>query len=97
MGNKNKPDFNFFFVQEIDEVNLDFSPRAINTVESDDDYDDDDNENSDNEHVIMKQKRRGYIDYRKVLNFRKIMIKMVMTMMTMVMRRRIQFALLKKK
>lgn len=52
MGNKNKPDFNFFFVQELDEVNLDFFPRAINTVESDDDYDDDDNENNDNEHVM---------------------------------------------
>lgn len=31
---------------------MDFFPRAINTVESDDDYDDDDNENNDNEHVM---------------------------------------------
>lgn len=48
MGNKNKFDFNFFFVQELDEVNLDFFLRVINIVEFDDDYDDDDNENNDN-------------------------------------------------
>lgn len=46
----------------------------------------------------MKQKRRGYIGYRKLVNFRKIMIKMVMTMMIMVITVRIiKFALLKKK
>lgn len=60
MGNKNKPDFNFFFVQEIDEVNLDFFPRAINTVESDDEYDDDDNENNNVHDMNETEEERVY-------------------------------------